>query len=1031
MQNKGLVIVFAVLFGLVSLYQLSFTYISNQVEDEAKAFARSEYTDEQHKERAEAEAQYLDSVALNPVMLGIDYKTAKEKELNKGLDLKGGINVILQVSVQDILRGLANNTKDPAFNQAIANATEAQKQSQDTYIDLFFEAFEELPGENNLASPSIFFNKNLEEDIDGSMTNAEVEPVIKQKIDESINSAFEVLRKRIDKFGVTQPNIQRLGNSARILVELPGARDVERVKKLVTSTAQLEFWNVYKSDELGGFLFQADAKVKELMDADDAGDAAEENAEASDEEVVEGAQEDAAVAQDSTKTEEDVIADLLETEDIEDAQNASQSNPILGLMVSPGFQGSPVLARFSVKDTATVNKYLKMPEVRSLLSNEQRYTKFVWGIPEDTQINEEGETVATSGLYALKVDRTGQPPLAGAVVVGADQSYDQVGRVAVDMQMNGVGAKKWEEMTGNAYTNQSQIAILLDNIVYSAPGVTSGPIAGGRSQITGDFTITQGQDLANVLRAGKLPASADIIQAEVVGPTLGQEAIDSGILSFAIALAFVLIWMIFYYGKAGIFADIALVVNILFIFGILAGLGAVLTLPGIAGIVLTIGISVDANVLIFERIREELAKGKLQKDAIKDGFSNALSSILDANITTGLTGLILLVFGTGPIKGFATTLLIGIATSLFTAIFITRLFIDSYTKNGKSLPCSTAMTKNLFKNVNINFLGKRKVAYVISGILILISLGSLFTNGLNQGVDFVGGRTYTVRFDKDVNATAVTEDLTAVFGSAEAKTYGGDNQLKITTKYKVDETGEEVDGEIEQMLYEGLQPNLPSGMTFEEFKEDDEGKVAGRMEYYKVSPTIADDIKKESFWAVLGSLIVVFLYILLRFRRWQFSLGAVTAVFHDVLIVLGIFSLTYKFMPFNMEIDQSFIAAILTVIGYSLNDTVVVFDRIREFFNEHPKWKMNRIINSALNSTLSRTLNTSITTLIVLLCIFLIGAESIRGLIFALIVGVLVGTYSSLFIATPVFFDSVKKRGIDLTEKKEEEDELLPEAKKK
>jgi SecD/SecF fusion protein len=599
------------------------------------------------------------------------------------------------------------------------------------------------------------------------------------------------------------------------------------------------------------------------------------------------------------------------------------------------------------------------------------------------------------------------------------------------MQMNGVGAKKWEEMTGNAYTNQSQIAILLDNIVYSAPGVTSGPISGGRSQITGDFTIAQGQDLANVLRAGKLPASADIIQAEVVGPTLGQEAIDSGILSFAIALLFVLLWMVFYYGKAGIFADVALVVNILFIFGILAGLGAVLTLPGIAGIVLTIGISVDANVLIFERIREELAKGKLQKDAIKDGFSNALSSILDANITTGLTGLILLVFGTGPIKGFATTLLIGIATSLFTAIFITRLFIDSYTRNGKSLPCSTTMTKNLFKNVNIDFLGKRKIAYVISGILLLVSLGSLFTNGLNQGVDFVGGRTYTVRFDKDVNATAVTEDLTAVFGSAEAKTYGGDNQLKITTKFKVDETGEEVDGEIEQMLYEGLQSNLPSGMTFEQFKEDDEGKVAGRMEYYKVSPTIADDIKKESFWAVLGSLIVVFLYILLRFRKWQFSLGAVTAVFHDVLLVLGIFSLTYKFMPFNMEIGQSFIAAILTVIGYSLNDTVVVFDRIREFFNEHPKWKMNKIINSALNSTLSRTLNTSMTTLIVLLCIFFIGAESIRGLIFALIVGVVVGTYSSLFIATPVFFDSVKKRGIDLAIKKQEEEDALLEAKKK
>ncbi|OAB79542.1 protein translocase subunit SecDF [Cochleicola gelatinilyticus] len=1001
MQNKGLITVFAVLFGLVSLYQLSFTYIANQVEGNAEEFAKSKFAENMPNERAAAEANYLDSVAAEPVFMGIDYKTAKEKELNKGLDLKGGINVILQVSVQDILKGLANNTKDPAFNQALQNANELQKQSQETYLESFFTAFEALPGENNLASPDIFFNKNLEEDINATMTNDEVRPIIEKKIDESITSAFEVLRKRIDKFGVTQPNIQRLGQSARILVELPGAKDVARVKKLLQSTAQLEFWDVYKSEDMARFLQQADSKVAELQ----VGETPEEK------------------VQDSTQTDEDAaINELLGGDDVNDTvADMATTNPILSKMVSPGFQGQPVIARFALKDTAVINKYLSMPQVRALLPNSQRYTKFVWELPETLE-TQDGESIVTSGLYALKGNRENAPPLGGAVVTDAAQSYDNLGRVAVDMQMNGRGAKVWEELTGNAYTNQSQIAIVLDNVVYSAPGVTSGPISGGRSSITGDFTITQGQDLANVLRAGKLPASADIIQGEVVGPTLGQEAINSGIISFAIALGFVLLWMIFYYGKAGIFADIALAVNILFIFGILAGLGAVLTLPGIAGIVLTIGISVDANVLIFERIREELAKGKLQKDAIKDGFNNALSSILDANITTGLTGLILLVFGTGPIQGFATTLLIGILTSLFTAIFITRLFIDSYTKNGKSLPCSTTFTKNLFKNVNVDFLKKRKVAYVISGIMIAISLVSLFTNGLNQGVDFVGGRTYTVRFDKDVNANKVAQDLTAVFGSAEAKTYGGDNQLKITTKYKVEDTGSEVDNEIEAMLFEGLKPELPTGMTFDQFTDDFEGKEAGRMEYYKVSPTIADDIKKDSFWAVLGSLLVVFLYILLRFRKWQFSLGAVAAVFHDVLIVLGIFSLTYQFMPFSMEIDQSFIAAILTVIGYSLNDTVVVFDRIREYFNEHTTWKTNRLINAALNSTLSRTLNTSITTLIVLLCIFFIGAESIRGLIFALIVGVLVGTYSSLFIATPVMFDTVKKKGIDLKTKKKEED---------
>ncbi|RDK89345.1 protein translocase subunit SecDF [Marinirhabdus gelatinilytica] len=1030
MQNKGLVTIFAILFGIVSLYQLSYTYIATSVEKEAKEYAQSNFPETQPEERQQAEAQYLLDAANEPQMLGIDYKTAKEKELNKGLDLKGGINVILQVSVKDILKGLANNTKDPAFNQALANADELQKDSQETYAESFFRAFNDLPGDNKLASPNIFFNKNLEDQINSSMTNEEVQPVITRKIDESIASAFEVLRKRIDKFGVTQPNLQRLGNSGRILVELPGAKDIERTKDLLQSTAQLEFWTAYKAEAFQSFLFEADAKLKTMISPNTEEDGGETTEETTGD-IAETQQDTTAVATDTTAVadtqteDDDDLGDLLgEDTEADASDDPAVNNPLLS-KIQFGAPGSPIIASVAIEDQATVKEYLNNPQVRQLLPTELRYTKFVWGLPTAREITVDGETETVDfvDLYALVGNRENEAPLSGGVVTDAVQTYDQVGRVAVSMQMNGTGAKKWEEMTGEAFTNKSQIAIVLDDVVYSAPGVTSGPIAGGRSEITGDFTIAEGQDLANVLRAGKLPASADIIQAEVVGPTLGQEAIDSGMLSFGIALLLVLVWMIFYYGKAGAFADVALVVNILFIFGILAGLGAVLTLPGIAGIVLTIGISVDANVLIFERIREELSKGKAQRDAINDGFRNALSSILDANITTGLTGLILLVFGTGPIQGFATTLLIGIVTSLFTAIFITRLFIDRYTKNGKPLTCSTSMTKNLFKNVNINFLGKRKVAYVISGILLLVSLGSLFSIGLNQGVDFVGGRTYTVRFDKDVNPAEIQDDLIAVFESAEAKTYGADNQLKITTKYKVDETSAAIDNEVEAMLFEALQPNLPASMNLEQFKADDDNKVAGRMEYYKVSPTIADDIKKSSFWAVLGSLVVVFLYILLRFRRWQFSLGAVAAVFHDVVIVLGIFSLTHRFMPFSMEIDQSFIAAILTVIGYSLNDTVVVFDRIREFFNEHAGWKMNRIINSALNSTLSRTLNTSMTTLIVLLCIFFIGAESIRGLIFALMVGVIVGTYSSLFIATPVFYDTVKKRGIDLTDKKDEEEE--------
>src|SRR5690554_1977687 len=1009
MQNKGLITVFAVLFGLVSIYQLSFTFVTSKVEDNAKAFAQSKYPANQPQEREQAAARYIDSVAGEPIFLGIDYNTAKDKELNKGLDLKGGINVILQVSVKDILSGLANDTKDPAFNQALERAAELQKSTQDTYLESFFKAFDELPGENNLASPDIFFNKNLEDVINPTMTNDQVKPIIEKKIDESITSAFEVLRKRIDKFGVTQPSIQRIGKSARILVELPGAKDVDRVKKLLQSTAQLEFWDVYKFEEVAGFLQAADLKAGEI-----------ELAKSKTVNTVETTQEET----DSTATEEDDVSKLLGGQDVKDSLvDDGKSNPILSKMVSLGSQGSPIIATFRLKDTSVVNGYLRNPQIKSLLPNELRFAKFVWGLPE---ANPQLEGEETSSLYVLKGNRNNTPPLGGSVVVDARQEFDQMSRVVVSMQMNGQGAKVWEQMTGNAYQNQSQIAIVLDDIVYSAPGVTSGPIAGGRSQISGDFTVNEGQDLANVLRAGKLPASADIVQAEVVGPTLGHEAINSGVMSFAIALIIVLLWMIGYYGRAGVYADIALLVNILFIFGILAGLGAVLTLPGIAGIVLTIGMSVDANVLIFERIKEELAKGKSQKDAIKDGFNNALSSILDANITTGLTGLILLVFGTGPIQGFATTLLIGIATALFTAIFITRLFIDSYTRNGKDLPCTTSMSKGLFTNVNIEFLKKRKTAYIVSSVLILISLTSLFTNGLNQGVDFVGGRTYTVRFAKDVNSAKIQDDLIATFGSAEAKTYGGNNQLKITTKYKVEETDTAIDEEIERMLYETLKADLPADMIYEAFVGDQEGKSIGRMEYYKVSSTIADDIKRDSFWAVFGSLIVVFLYILLRFRRWQFGLGAVAAIFHDVLIVLGIFSLTYTFMPFSMEIDQSFIAAILTVVGYSLNDTVIIFDRIREYFGEHPSWKMNRVIDVALNTTLGRTMNTSFTTLIVLLSMFIFGAESIRGLLFAIIVGILVGTYSSLFIATPIMYDTVKRKKIeDLIDIKKEEEEAL------
>ncbi|MGB2502895.1 MAG: protein translocase subunit SecDF [Flavobacteriaceae bacterium] len=978
MQNNGLIKVFGILFGIVSIYQLSFTFISSSQEDKAESYAISRVAEDQPDYvalREQIESNYLDSIGNLPLYLFTSYNDAKGKELNKGLDLKGGINVILQISVKDILKGLTDYSKNATFNKALDDADLLQKNTDEPYVESFFTAFDAIKGDITLANPEIFANRTLSDVINFEMSDEQVRPIVRRKIDESIVSAFEVLRKRIDKFGVTQPNIQRLGTSGRILVELPGARDVERVKNLLQSTAQLEFWETYKNDQLVNFLYEANNLLIEK-----------------------------GVQKSEEKTEASAIDDLLADVEAKDSASVAQGNPILDLVKGYGYQGGPVLAQFAKKDMKTITDYLDLPEVRRLLPQQFRYIRFAWGKEQ-----EESELV---DLYILKSNRENTPPMSGGVIVDALQSYDQVGQPSVSMQMDSKGARVWENLTGKAFREASNIAIVLDDVVYSAPGVSKGAITGGRSEISGNFTLNEAIDLANVLRAGKLPASADIIQSEIVGPSLGKEAIQSGIYSFIIALFIVLLWMLFYYGSSGIYADVALVLNILLIFGILAGLGAVLTLPGIAGIVLTIGISVDANVLIFERIREELKKGKGQLKAVADGFDNALSSILDANITTGLTALILFVFGTGPIKGFATTLLIGIATSLFTAIFITRLLIDGRSIKGKIISFATSATQGLFQNMSITFLEKRKIAYVISGVLLIFSIASLSFKGLNQGVDFVGGRSYTVRFDKIVNPTEIEGVLANAFGSVEAKTFGDDNQLKITTKYKVDEEGTAIDNEIYEKLYSGLQAYLPEGITYDEFVNGSDSKTVGIMSSIKVGPTIADDIKQNSYLAVFGSLIVVFLYILLRFRKWQFSLGAVAAVFHDVLIVLGIFSLTYSIMPFNMEINQAFIAAILTVIGYSLNDTVVVFDRIREFTNDHPKWQLNNTVNSALNSTLSRTLNTSLTTLLVLLAIFIFGGESIRGFMFALIVGVIVGTYSSVFIATPVMFDTQVKKQV-------------------
>ena len=986
MQNKGLIKFFAILFALVSIYQLSFTFVSSKVKNDATSFANG---------NPEKEARYLDSIGKEKVFnLGFTsftFDEVRDKQINKGLDLEGGINVILQISVKDVLKGLSNNSKNPVFNKSLADATLNLKGNQ-TYIDAFFEAFEaNSKGTVKLASPDIFANRTLQGEggINFQMTDAEAQAVIKRKVNESVESAFGVLRERIDKFGVTQPNIQKLGETGRILVELPGAKDVDRIKRLLQSTAQLEFWETYKIEEIGNFLMAANEALKKT----------EIN-------TVE-----------TKSAPKDSISALL-TGGNDSAAAKKGNNPLLDKIIAQG--GGPVLGLFSPKDTAVVGGYLRRADIRVLLAADQRYAKFVWGKPT-TLKDDKGKDLEAIELYALKGNRDNVAAMGGGVVTDASDTFDQSGKPAVSMQMDGQGAKQWEELTGKAYTQKSNIAIVLDNVVYSAPGVSTGPISGGRSEISGVFDVTETKDLANVLRAGKLPASADIIQSEVVGPSLGQEAIDHGTSSALLGLLLVSLWMMVYYGKAGWYANIALAVNLLFLFGILASLGAVLTLPGIAGIVLTMGTAVDANIIIYERAKEELRSGKSLEEAIKTSYSwkGAMRSIVDANVTHILTGAVLFIFGSGPIKGFATTLLIGIITSLFTSIFIARIFLDWSARKNNTISFVTGFSKNFFTNFNFNFLGVKKYTYIFSSLVVIVSIVSLLTNGLDQGVDFVGGRTFQVRFENAVEPETVKEDLVKVFGTVEAKVFGNNNQLKITTKYKVQEHGSEADLEVNKLLYDNLKKHFSADMTYDKFVNSYDGKKAGILQASKVGPTVAEDIKTNAYWAVLGAMLIVGLYLVISFRKWQYSLGAIAAVLHDVIFVLGIYSLCYKFMPFGMEIDQHFIAAILTVIGYSMNDTVIVFDRVREYLgNKNTKGNFNSIVNQSVNSTMSRTINTSLTMIMVLLIMFVFGGESIRGFIFAMLIGIIVGTYSSLFIATPILCDSMSKEDHKIIEER-------------
>ena len=986
MQNKAAIIILAIALGLVSLYHLSFTGATYMVKKDARAYAKGDLVKESH---------YLDSIATLPKeewsFLGNTFKECQKKELNLGLDLKGGMNVILEVSVEDILRALSNYNPDKTFNAALAAAKEQQKQSQTDYLTLFGRAFQQIDPNAKLAA--IFGTVEMKDKINFNSSNEDVLKVLDTEVSGAITNAFNILRTRIDRFGVVQPNITNLSTKGRILIELPGQTNPQRVRELLQGTANLEFWETYENGEIIGYLAQANDLLKQIKFNQSTTDQVATSTSPSD-----------------TTKKADSLLDLIDKDTTSTAEASTREeftrqNPLFGLL-SPRVtaEGQPLPSSMvglaSLKDTAKVNSYLKMNQIKAIFPRDLR---LIWS----QNPYKYDPTKTLYELHAIKVTtRDGRAPLDGGVITSARSSSSSTGsEINVDMNMNAEGAKTWARMTRENIDRC--IAVVLDGYVRSYPRVIN-EITGGNTQIEGDFTIEEADDLANILKSGKLPAPAKIISDTIIGPTLGKEAINSGMVSFVIAFFIVLLYMIFYYSRsAGTIADIALVANVFLLMGVSASIGAILTLPGIAGIVLTMGMSVDANVLIYERIREELRNGKGIKQAVADGYKGSLSAILDSNITTLLTGIVLYVFGTGPIKGFATTLVIGIVTSLFSAIYITRIIYEWLLKKNVTPTFSIRITANILKNTHVDFIGKRRMFYGISIFITVVGIASLFIRGLNPGIDFTGGRTYVVRFDENVRTADVAKNLTGVFGEApQVVTFGSENQVKITTKYRINETG--IDNEVEGLLYDGLKPMLKSDVTKERFLSD------YRKSSEMVGPTIASDLKAKAVWAVLLSLVFMFFYIYLRFRNWQYGLGAMVALAHDTMIVIGIYSLLWGILPFTMEIDQSFIAAILTIIGYSVNDTVVVFDRLREFLPLHRKRPVKDVINLAMNDTLSRTLNTGITSILVLIAMFFFGGATIRGFLFAMIVGIVVGTYSSIFVASSIVYDTTRKKGFKM-----------------
>lgn len=1036
MQNKGVIKFFAWTLALICLYQVSFTFFARRVDNKAEIYASAPEAVKAAKAMSDGsvlkEKYYMDSiyrsreeyfkdsvgneVIYNILIRKYTYKECKARELNLGLDLRGGMNVLMEVSTADVVRALSGYNTDTFFTSVMDKAVIQNKlQPNSNFVNFFESAWNEKDSKAQMSSIFSFTMKS----VNANSTNKEVIAAIREETEGAFDRTYEILRTRIDKFGVAQPNIQKLGSTERILIELPGVKEPERVRKLLQGTAQLEFWETYEFSEMAPALQSAndylasigktgiaDGGENDSLIAALSGVSAPETA-------LKTTEEDSKSAEkaDSKAAKEDSLLNELTAKNANNKGNKEvdneewkSQNPLFSVLIPSLYQGDesrkgPVIGYAQQKDMKTVDLLLAKCQARF-----PRNMKLVWSV-KPIQPNTD-----IYALVALKVtNRDGRAPLGGDVITDARQDYSQSGGVEISMSMNTEGARVWKNLTGNNVGRS--LAIVMDNTAYSWPTV-NGEIPGGQSSISGQFSVEEGKDLANILKAGKLPAPATIVQESVVGPSLGQESINNSMMSFIIAFIMILIYMFVFYNKAGLVANVALLVNLFFLFGVLTSLGAVLTLSGIAGIVLTMGMAVDANVIIYERIKEELRSGKSLRMSVDDGYKNAYSAIIDGNVTTLITGIVLLYFGTGPIQGFATTLCIGILTSLFTSIFISRLIFSKWLSKNKPISFSNKFSENFLAKTKINFIGKRKVSYIISGAVLALCVISLCTRGLSLGIDFSGGRSFVVRFDQVVNTSDVRTALTASFdGDApEVKTFGPSNQVKITTKFNIKKTGEEIDKDVETRLYEGCKGFFSHPMGIDEFRSESGSKLLGKMSSETVGPTVASDITRSAFIAVVVALLFIFGYIGIRFKRWQFGLSCLIALTHNTIISVGIFSLLYGILPFSLDIDQAFIAAILTIIGYSVNDTVIIFDRIRENLALTPKHSLQDNMNNAINSTLPRTVNTSGSTLITLLMIFLFGGEVIRGFTFSIFCGILIGTYASIFVSAPVAFDLLTRK---------------------